>query len=115
MRRLGTEIETLALEYLERRGFQLICRNYRCRFGEIDLIGCFENVLVFVEVRYRKHDLFGSAAESISLRKQQKIICTAQVFLKQAIEFSKKSCRFDVIAVTLKMRDYIIDWIPNAF
>lgn len=115
MRKLGFEIETLALQYLEAEGFQLICRNFQCRQGEIDLIGLMNKALVFVEVRFRKNAHYGSAKESITANKQKKILHTAHYFLRHSQNLQNYSCRFDVIAVTLKMRDYVIEWIPNAF
>lgn len=108
-------METKALEHLEAQGFQLICRNFYCRQGEIDLIGLLENYLLFVEVRYRKKSRYGTAAESVSASKQRKIVHCAQYFLRRAPHYSKLSCRFDVIAITLEQDVLNIDWIPNAF
>lgn len=111
----GYEMETKALEHLEAHDFQLICRNFYCRQGEIDLIGILDRCLIFVEVRYRKTSGFGTAAETISVTKQRKILHCAQYFLKMAPQYSNLSCRFDVIAITLLQGNLKIDWITDAF
>ena len=115
MRKLGFKIESLALDHLTTHGFQLVCRNFYCRQGEIDIIGLQGEYLVFVEVRFRKQSGYGIAEESLSTNKKRKILHTAQVFLHRWPQFSNHSCRFDVIAVTLEGSNYIINWIPNAF
>lgn len=120
MRKLGHEIETLALRHLEAQGVQLVCRNFYCRQGEIDIIGLHEECLIFVEVRFRKQinygiANYGIAEESITANKKRKILHTAQVFLNRWPQFSNYSCRFDVVAVTLQGDDYVMNWIPNAF
>lgn len=115
MRKLGYEIETKALHYLQARGFSLIVRNFHCRRGEIDLIGFHHKVLVFVEVRYRKDKGFGLAKESITTDKQRKIKICAQYFFIRNPRFSNLSCRFDVVAVTLKQDISQLEWIQNAF
>ncbi|MEJ2181576.1 MAG: YraN family protein, partial [Gammaproteobacteria bacterium] len=70
---IGQNAEDLALQFLQSKGMQLIERNYRCKMGEIDLIMRHDAGLVFAEVRYRKHSKFGSGAETVIQRKQQKI------------------------------------------
>lgn len=115
MRQLGLEIETIALTYLEKQDFQLLARNFQSYRAEIDLIGLMEKTLVFVEVRYRKSKNYGHPLESVTVNKQKKIIQGAQGFLKKYPRYNKLSCRFDVVAVTLKGNDYDINWIPNAF
>jgi putative endonuclease len=111
---IGAEIEVMALEFLQAEGLELLCRNYRCRRGEIDLIMRDKAVLVFIEVRYRKSNYFGSAAESITATKQQRITTAAAHYLQHSREAGKMPCRFDVVAVTVaKHRD--LDWIKDAF
>lgn len=106
----GQQTEQLACAYLQASGLSLVARNYRSRFGEIDLIMENEHCLVFVEVRYRKHQQFGGAAASISVSKQQRLIRTALAYLQHAK--SQKPARFDVIAVDAQQR---INWIQQAF
>ncbi|MCG8083044.1 MAG: YraN family protein, partial [Candidatus Thiodiazotropha taylori] len=62
----GEAAEQLAVDYLSRRGLKLVTRNFRCKVGEIDLIMREKRTLVFVEVRYRQSDDYGSALESIT-------------------------------------------------
>lgn len=111
---LGHAIESHVSLYLEKQGFRLLHRNFRCKLGEIDLIGLHQNQLLFVEVRYRRNQRYGSAAASVDFRKQQKLIKTARFFLLTHPKMANYACRFDVVAVTLK-ETYEIDWIQNAF
>ena len=69
-RAIGTEYETLACEYLIRHGYQILCRNFRCRQGEIDIIARDRDYLVFIEVKYRRDEHEGDPAEAVDARKQ---------------------------------------------
>ena len=108
----GTGAEDLACTYLEKSGLRLLARNYRCRRGEIDLIMQDGECLVFVEVRYRKHDTFGSAAETVSSAKRARIITTASYFLQR--QRSEPPCRFDVVAIG-GGTPHRVEWIRDAF
>jgi putative endonuclease len=101
--------EERACQFLMQHGLQLITRNYHCRYGEIDLIMQHEETLVFVEVRYRRSTAYGSSAESINLRKQQRLILTGQHYLQTLLHIPY--CRFDVIAINGAQ----VEWIQNAF
>lgn len=79
-RAFGKEIEDVAENYLHKQGLSTVERNYTCRIGEIGLIMLHEKALVFVEVRYRRSAEFGDAAESVTLKKQRRVIRTAQHF-----------------------------------
>ncbi len=111
----GKAIESASRVYLQDHGLKFMEKNYRCRYGEIDLIMMDKQNLVFVEVRYRKNDLFGGAGQSIDANKQQRLQCTAETFLQknQSMEFD--GCRFDVVAVSGELPDYHIHWIRDAF
>ena len=115
---IGQNAEDLALLFLKNKGMQLIKRNYRCKMGEIDLIMHHQTELVFVEVRYRKHTNFGSGAESVDYRKQQKILKSAEHFLQCHNKYAKQPCRIDVVSITApdktSAQQADIDWIPNA-
>jgi putative endonuclease len=111
----GHEIEQLAADYLQKNGLQLLYRNFRCRLGEIDLIGLHQQSLVFVEVRFRRNNDYGGALASITYHKQRKLIRTSQFFLMTRHGFVNHACRFDVIAVTLKASEPEFEWIQNAF
>ncbi|MGH8476708.1 MAG: YraN family protein [Methylococcales bacterium] len=109
----GEEAESIALDYLKKQGLRLIERNYRCRNGEIDLIMDDSGTLVFVEVRFRKMAVFGSALESIDTRKKSRIIHCASHYLS-AQRFSG-TARFDVIAISPLAEQLDIDWVQDAF
>lgn len=80
LRKTGAEYESLAAEYLKRRGFRIIRRNFYCRGGEIDLIALDGDSLVFVEVKYRRTDTFGNPLEAVNATKQKRICRAASYF-----------------------------------
>ncbi|HET8807137.1 MAG TPA: YraN family protein [Methylophaga sp.] len=116
-RKQGQQAEQIACNYLRQHGLQLVTQNYHCRRGEIDLIMRDTDTLVFVEVRARRSDRFGSALESITADKQSRIIATAQQYLQQ--NRSQQNCRFDVVTVRIGPSDntqhQVSDWIRDAF
>lgn len=114
-RKLGQDVEIAAANYLAEQGISLIEKNYHCRAGEIDLIGKDNQYLIFVEVRYRKSPLFGSAAESVTAKKQQRILMTAQHFLLNNPALQNLCCRFDVIACEPDKKGLTLNWIKGAF
>ncbi len=105
----GEQAEQQALDFLLKHDLELIERNFRCRYGEIDLIMQDKNTLVFVEVRYRKNATYGSPLESVNLRKQAKLIATTEFYLAQ--KQLDVEMRFDVIGLTSKK----LEWIKDAF
>lgn len=112
--RQGADAEALACRHLSAHGLSLVQRNYHCARGELDLIMRDGVELVFVEVRFRKHDHFGSGAESVDRRKQTKLIAAALHYL-QHTQQHKQPCRFDVVAITPRGPSHTIDWIRDAF
>lgn len=113
--KLGKDAEKIAEQYLKQRNLRLIQRNYRCRFGEIDLIMHDGDVLVFTEVRFRSQSQFGGAANSVNHLKQNKIIKTAQHFLGNNRRYQHKNCRFDVIAFEYDAAPCDPLWYKDAF
>ncbi len=111
---LGQQGEELAASFMEQRGYRIVCRNYRCRAGEIDLIVRKKNLLCFIEVKTRRTGRFGSPQEAVTPGKQQKICRTAQDFL-QRHGLENRPARFDVIAVDFSGGSGIIELIENAF
>jgi len=111
---VGEEAERLAQRYLEQRGLTLITRNYRCRRGEIDLIMQDGNFLVFIEVRYRKNAIYGSALESVTKKKQRRLLLAANYYLQNEKLNEDILCRFDVISASGQYNPEI-NWIKNAF
>ena len=107
----GALAEEAAAEFLTRRGLRLLERNYRCRFGEIDLIMSDGRTVVFIEVRYRRNKSFGGAVESITAAKREKLLRAARHYLAARRELP--ACRFD--AVLLNGDTEELEWIENAF
>jgi putative endonuclease len=112
----GEQTEQQAESWLNRQGLSTVARNWRCRMGEIDLIMLEEDVLVFVEVRFRSSTQHGGAAGSVDPRKQRRLVAAARHYLRLRPEMAMLRCRFDVIAVQPdKHNDISVDWIPGAF
>ncbi|MBR5095924.1 MAG: YraN family protein [Treponema sp.] len=111
---LGKAGEDSAAAFYAQNGFSLIERNFRTRFGEIDIIVQKGDLLVFAEVKA----LFGSNAEiladKLGPRKRRKIIETAKYFLKNHRQYSNKIIRFDVVVVGLPGFEHV-RLIENAF
>ena len=98
-RQLGTAYEDLACERLEREGLQILCRNYRVRIGEIDIIARDGEELVFVEVKYRANERFGGAWYAIPYSKQNTIRRVAQWYMSQYHIRQDTLCRFDAVLI----------------
>ena len=94
---VGTWGEALAADFLQKKHFKLVAMNYRCRFGEIDLIVSSRKYLVFVEVKLRKSDKFAAAREFVDFRKQERLRSTAELYLSQ--NPTRLQPRFDVIEI----------------
>jgi len=107
----GVQAEDLACVHLERAGLKLLARNYRCPQGEIDLVMDDRDTLVFVEVRYRRSNAFGTPAETVDRRKQARLQAAAGHYL--LAHHADRACRFDVVAVS--GRDARIEWLRDAF
>lgn len=108
----GKDAEETAHQFLLDKGLQPVARNFRCKQGELDLIMLDRHSLVIVEVRYRKTDRYGSAAESVTASKQSRIIAATYCYLSQTNQNHNCAVRFDVIALSGAGG---INWIKNAF
>jgi len=120
----GKLAENACCDYLQKQGLKLITRNYRGLRGEIDIVMQDKKVLVFVEVRYRKNNDFGGALESVTAKKQSRILATAEQYMQQ--ESHLKNGRIDVVAMShatkiksetsdTSTNEYTFEWIRNAF
>ena len=87
----------MAADYLQKMRYKLVAMNYRCRFGEIDLIVSNRKFLVFVEVKLRKSDKFAAAREFVDFHKQERLRSTAELYLAQ--NPTDLQPRFDVIEI----------------
>ena len=105
----GAEAEDRAARFLAQQGLDIVARNYRTRFGEIDLIARDGAVLVFVEVRMRSSEGFGGAAGSVDSRKQSRIVAAARQFLASLTR--EPPCRFDVVT----LEGGAPKWLRGAF
>lgn len=94
---VGSWGESLAAEYLRKKRYKPVAMNYRCRYGEIDIIVSNKKYLVFVEVKLRKSDRFASAMEHVDQNKQQRLRTTAEFFLSEYQ--TDLQPRFDVIEI----------------
>ena len=90
--------ENLAVNYLEKNGYKIVNKNFRTKFGEIDIIAEKGNYIIFVEVKFRKNPEFGKAEEAISPQKLKKIVSTANFYLKNFYR-KNKNPRIDIIAI----------------
>ena len=106
----GQIAEDKACQFLENKGLTLVEKNYRCRTGEIDLIMQDKKELVFVEVRYRAKNDYGSALDSVDQYKIQKIISAANHYV--SIHQPDLPMRFDVIGFDATLKP---NWVSNAF
>lgn len=94
---VGSWGELLAADYLRKKRYKVVATNYRCRYGEIDLIVSNRNYLVFVEVKLRKSAKFANAYEFVDLHKQARLRTTAEMYLSQ--HPTDLQPRFDVISI----------------
>ena len=111
MNRTGARAEDLCEALLRNAGLRIVERNWRCRFGEIDLVAEDGATLVFAEVRLRRDGAYGGAAESISAAKRARIVAAARLYLAGR---AVPACRFDVLLLDA-LEPARIRWIRDAF
>ncbi len=97
-RLLGLKYEQLAIDYLQEKQYLILEHNYRCCFGEIDIIAQDGIYIVFVEVKYRKRGDYGYPREAVDYKKQRHIISTAMYYLKSKIGY-EVPIRFDIVEI----------------
>lgn len=115
----GTLAEQMVAEYLRKHGCIIFKTNYRCKYGEIDIIAETRTHILFIEVKMRKEDNLVSPAESVNSAKQQRILLTAKDFLSKT-NLEELQPRFDVAEVFYETdsygeRHYKLHYIKNAF
>jgi putative endonuclease len=111
-RATGRRAELLARDFLRRQGLRPVEENWSCRHGEIDLVMREREVLVFVEVRFRRNSRFGTPAATVGLIKQRRLVLAALHYLQRLGR--QPPCRFDIIAITAEPEPQV-EWIRNAF
>ena len=110
-REVGRNKEELAASYLEKQGIIIQDRSYRCRSGEIDLIGRDQEYLVFIEVKYRRSADMGHPEEAVGLAKQRQICRVADYYRCAKHIPLRTAVRYDVVAIEGEQ----IRWVKNAF
>ena len=111
MNRAGARAEELCAQLLRGAGLRVLARNWRCRHGEIDLVAEDRGTLVFAEVRYRRDQRYGGAAESVTAAKRARLVAAARLYLMRRPD---ADCRFDVLLLD-SLEGIRIQWIRNAF
>ena len=111
---LGEFGEDLACAELSRRGYELLDRRYRTRFGEIDIVARHRGAIVFVEVKARAGRSFGDGAAAVTAGKQHRIGQMAVDFLSRR-RLTNQPCRFDVVAISFDRGLPRVDVYENAF
>jgi putative endonuclease len=113
-RALGALAEARAAEFLQRKDYRVVDRNWTCRGGEIDLVCEDGDTLVFVEVRARADASHGTPLETVLDYKRRRIIRAAKLYLT-ANSLWERACRFDVVAITGAGAGAIIEHVEDAF
>lgn len=113
---IGNYGENLALDYLNKNDYDILCKNFRTRNGEIDIICKFKDIIVFIEVKSRYSYTFGFPSEAVTYLKQKQIINLSKYFLIKN-KLLNYNCRFDVIEVCFNNNDnlYNINHLEDAF
>ena len=113
---LGSHGEDLAVEFLKRQGYRILHRNFKLKFGEIDIVAQEGDTVCFVEVRTKTGDDMGTPFESVTPAKQRKLSKLALAYLKNQYKSIEVRARFDVVAVVSQDgREEKVEVIKNAF
>lgn len=110
----GKTGESVAVRFLKKQGYRIIEKNYRTDMGEIDIIARDSDTLVFVEVKARNSDRFGSPKAAVTPVKQRKLSMAALCYLKATCQLQSKA-RFDVVAIVSGNHAIHTELIKNAF
>ena len=117
-KQIGDAGEECAVTFLEHNGYKILFKNFRIKRIEIDIIAEYDDIIIFVEVKTRSSNKFGTPAEAVEIHKQRKIILAAKMFLQKNKIFDR-CCRFDVIEVfsnyNVNQDQWHINHIENAF
>ena len=111
---LGNKGEDAGAKYLSAKGYKILERNYRTKQGELDIIAEHRGRIIFVEVKTRHNSLHGRPAEAVGYYKQQRLIQTASIYLRQR-QLLDCPCRFDILEIYAAGSSWNINHIENAF
>jgi putative endonuclease len=110
-REVGSRYEHNAAKFLLEQGYNILEKNFRCKMGEIDIIGESDGYLCFIEVKYRSSSGYGFPSEAVDIRKRRRIVRTALSYLNYHKLSADTPCRFDMVVILDK--EYTL--IKNAF
>jgi len=110
----GAQGEKIAADFLKKNGYKIIDKNFRCPFGEIDLVATEKREIVFIEVKTRKSTKLGYPEQAVGIRKQRKLSQLAQWYLLKR-KIADTQARFDVVAITILSSGNEIKLFKNAF
>jgi len=113
--KLGQKAEAIAVSFLKKKGFNILCQNYRSSIGEIDIIAKERDIIVFIEVKARTNTYYGLPKEAVTYKKQQQIIRTALWYLNEKNFFNCPKTRFDVVSILFNNNQIDIEHIKAAF
>jgi putative endonuclease len=113
-RGFGNEGEDASARFLEANGYVVLARNFRCRYGELDLVAEKNGTICFVEVRMRSTSIWGDPSQTVQGAKQRRVVKSALHYL-QAHALRNRMIRFDVVSVLGRGKDAVVEHLPNAF
>jgi putative endonuclease len=111
---LGKKGEEVALQFLKKKGYRIIGKNYVCKMGEMDIIATEKDTLVFIEVKTRTSTTFGPPQLAVNSKKQIQLSKVALNFLKEK-RLEDVKARFDVVAILVRPKGEDIELIKDAF
>jgi len=114
-KRIGEKGEEVAARFLQKKGYRVLARNFRSRFGEVDIVAQDKDTIVFVEVRTGSRRRIHEPEETIGPLKQSRIVRTAQAYLQKHFPDEPCSARFDVVAIEETHEGFAVRHIPDAF
>jgi len=111
---LGKRGEEIAIAFLKKHHYKILEKNFRCKFGEIDIIAIEGRTLVFIEVKTRASLAYGSPQMSVTVKKRQQLLKVALYYLQMKKLFDQDA-RFDVVAIEMTPEKSRVELIRNAF
>jgi putative endonuclease len=114
-RLLGRHGERKACAYLKKHGYRILSTNFRCKAGEIDIVAADKETLVFVEVKTRSSDQFGTPQEAVTSAKLRTLRRVAYYYLLEE-GAPDIPVRFDILALTIDQNSRVrnIEHFPNV-
>ena len=114
-RSVGQRTEFAAINFLTNKGLILIDANVYYRFGEIDLVFLEQNTIVFVEVKYRSKENYGTALEAVTAKQARRLQKSAEAWLQQYDTCDRFPSRYDLVAISGPMNNLQFHWVKNIF